>query len=284
MRRGEYSSMNSKKKIVVHPLVYVLFVFCFFYGYGMYLFLAFLFVTLHELMHMASALLLGAKLSQIVITPVGQKAVIRDMERLSSFKRFLILILGPLSNITLGLVLVTFFQEDSTSLAAAQINFCIGFFNLLPVFPLDGGRISLVLLENRFGTLHTASFLVKLSRLFGFCMIFLGMVQAVLYPFNISLLIIGIYVIDCNRREYTKIALGFYNNLLRVGDNKIDKCMKIKKILVPEGERVIDVIKRFSVNYYYVVYYCKNSRVLKITQSEILKMAMEDGVNKRLNE
>lgn len=54
-----------------------------------------LFVTIHELCHIITAVFLGAKFSEIMITPVGERAVIKNMEKLSYERRIAIVLAGP---------------------------------------------------------------------------------------------------------------------------------------------------------------------------------------------
>lgn len=201
--------MLNRKKIKIHPSVFIIIGLFIYIKQIEILALTFLFVTIHELAHSAAAVLLGAKLCEILITPIGERAVIKNMEWLSPCKRFLIFSIGPLVNITLGLILKTWFYHIKIGMYMADINLGIGFFNLLPILPLDGGKILLLIGDNLFGTLRSGEFMVKMSQLFGYFLIVAGVVQVIIFPFNISLLVIGLYLKECNKREYINIAFEF---------------------------------------------------------------------------
>lgn len=269
-----------RKKIKVHPLIYpVLFVFLFSGQLQKFLVLI-LFVTIHELCHIITAVFLGAKFSEIMITPVGERAVIKNMEKLSYERRIAIVLAGPGVSLLLGIFFLLCFPNSNSCLFLSTVNFCIGFFNLLPFLPMDGGNFLLIVLGKRFGTLRTAEILIKVSSGFGYFLILAGIAQVILFPFNISLLMIGFYFKYSNKREYIHITFRFYKALLAhkkgCGRGQLLEC---RRIMVNQEEKICDILKRISIDYYTIFCFMKNGKIIEKPQSEIMEQLIQKGGN-----
>jgi Zn-dependent protease len=130
--------------------------------------LLFVLVTLHELGHSFAARMYGIPVKQIVLSPIGGVAQLARMPEKPA-QEFVISVAGPAVNIVmafliaaLGLAfgldlvaLTTSFAGASTVTIAALIsylfmsNLFLAAFNLIPAFPMDGGRILRALLAMR---------------------------------------------------------------------------------------------------------------------------------------
>jgi Zn-dependent protease len=112
--------------------------------------LLFLSVLFHELFHSYVALKQGIPVPNITLFLFGGVSQIGEEPR-SSQNEFKLSIVGPLSSFALGVILGAFYlffaYLNASPLIVAPlqygslINFLLGGFNLLPAFPLDGGRV-----------------------------------------------------------------------------------------------------------------------------------------------
>lgn len=109
--------------------------------------LLFVSVLLHELAHSLVAKHYGIPVKNINLFIFGGVAMIEE-EAPSPKVEFLIAIAGPLCSFFLGMtffLLAYFYPEDNLFNGLINylmyVNFAIAFFNLVPAFPLDGGRI-----------------------------------------------------------------------------------------------------------------------------------------------
>ncbi|WP_331678039.1 site-2 protease family protein, partial [uncultured Tyzzerella sp.] len=154
------------KKISINLTFYVtLILVIFFKVYDIYLYF-FIFVFLHELGHIFMAKKFGLSIKKIVITPIGQIAVIDNIERLELYKRLLVVSIGVLLNILLALFFGMFTNEKMQLIK--NINLSIAFFNCLPIFPLDGGRFFCYILGSKIGDLKASIILKKLGLFLSF--------------------------------------------------------------------------------------------------------------------
>ncbi|HSM76597.1 MAG TPA: site-2 protease family protein, partial [Bryobacteraceae bacterium] len=104
----------------------------------------------HELSHSLTARAFKLPVRRITLFALGGVSVI-EKESPSAKAEFLIAIVGPVTSVVIGGVLWGAFQAvggnpDATPGAAilywlALINVSLGVFNMLPGFPLDGGRV-----------------------------------------------------------------------------------------------------------------------------------------------
>ena len=131
-------------KFRIHPLFLVIGILTFFVGVGE-IFLCYLVtVLLHEIGHAIVARHLGYQLEQISLLPFGAELSLQD-DNFTPSDEIKIAVAGPLVNLILIIICVslwwifpiTYYYTDLFVFS----NFITFVFNLLPVFPLDGGRV-----------------------------------------------------------------------------------------------------------------------------------------------
>lgn len=122
-------------------------------------------ILVHELAHSLMAMRAGIHIPEITLFIFG--GVSRLSEEASDAKtEFKIAIVGPFTSFALALVfwgIQSVLQSGQPSLTVAVlkylvwINVAVGIFNLIPGFPLDGGRVLRAILWHRSGSLTQAT-------------------------------------------------------------------------------------------------------------------------------
>lgn len=187
---------NADIKITVSPLTLLMFVV--FIGLGMTYELAcsLCAVILHELSHAEVAKRLGYSFNRIKLMPYG--AALCGDENMSAVHEIVIALAGPIFNIVLAVLMSAIWwlypNSYAFTVAFAKCNVYIGLFNLLPVYPLDGGRVLLAWLKSK----TTRSRAYKISRIIAFvvglsAIVLFGLSAA--YTLNFCLLTIGVFMI-----------------------------------------------------------------------------------------
>ena len=146
-------------------------------------------VLIHELCHSLVAIKLGMKVSSIVFFIFGGVSNI-ESEPGSAKAEFLMASAGPLSSVIIGAIFIgtTLVLEAFTQLPAPVsltiyyigfINIVLAAFNILPGFPLDGGRVLRSIIWGISKNLHKATMIAgNVGRLFGWAIILLGIALA----------------------------------------------------------------------------------------------------------
>jgi Zn-dependent protease len=172
--------------------------------------LIFIIVVLHELGHSIAALNYNVPVKQIVLLPIGGVAQLEEIPE-EPQKELVIAIAGPLVNIILAIILfliapltgqnISFsdllgFSESLGVLSFSSIfsyvfttNLFIGLFNLIPAFPMDGGRILRALLATRLPYLTATTIAVAIGQILSWGFGLVGFLNG-----NFFLIILAIFI------------------------------------------------------------------------------------------
>ena len=144
---------------------------------------------LHELGHIAMAAVLGGRVERLSLTAVGAELRISYASPLGYFQESLVALAGPAANLLAG----GLFSVLGWGVAAA-LTLAIGAFNLLPILPLDGGRVIHGLLSVRLD----ADWADRLTTALAGCLVGglvgAGLVAAVWYA-NVTLLLTAVWLL-----------------------------------------------------------------------------------------
>lgn len=109
------------------------------------LFFIFMMLSIHEMSHILTALYFKYEVDQVIIYPFGLCAQMKHIGYGSVYQELLIVAAGPLVHVVFPFVFQWLLSMQLISSAYADylhiLNTSILIFNLLPVYPLDGGRI-----------------------------------------------------------------------------------------------------------------------------------------------
>ncbi|MBQ6247256.1 MAG: M50 family metallopeptidase [Kiritimatiellae bacterium] len=164
-------------------------------------------ILLHELGHTAVALSYGCRVRDITLMLLGGRATLVDMPR-GPWREAWMAAAGPLVSLLLGLCgffLSALFPVGSLLGAVCwylqYVNFSLLIFNLIPAFPMDGGRIFRALLESRLGRRRATFIAFRLAQVLALCMA----IWAVVDGFDIILLLIAYFVFSSSKAEYEMV-------------------------------------------------------------------------------
>jgi len=175
-------------------------------------------ILLHELGHSYVALKHGYGIRSITLLIFGGVAQMEDTPKEPAVEGWMSFV-GPATSFLVGLVFTPIYfviegvRNPSVALQAFQItcgilgfyNILLGAFNLVPAFPMDGGRILRSFLAKRMGMLKGTEIAVKVGRIFA-----IGMVVVGIFTIEIFIIFIGffIYVGASEEESVTKFAVA----------------------------------------------------------------------------
>ena len=96
---------------------------------------------MHEIGHFKTAHIFKFKVDKIYLYPTGGISKFTSELNVSWLKEFLVLINGPLMQYLTYLLLLKIYPYQNSLEFLRAINYSILLFNLLPIYPLDGGKI-----------------------------------------------------------------------------------------------------------------------------------------------
>jgi len=154
-------------------------------------------VLLHEIGHAIAAKRFGFNTKSITLYPFGGIAVI-EMKP-SSTEEFWIAIAGPAVNFAIAAISlpILFFGYNIFSFIIS-INVLMGVFNMIPAYPMDGGRVLRAILSRKMSKTQATRKALNISRIFSWIFVAAG-----LWLNWFSLLLVGgflLYIIKQERR------------------------------------------------------------------------------------
>ncbi len=159
-------------------------------------------VALHELGHSWVARRKGCHVHEIMLLPIGGIAKMSNMPARPK-DEFLMAAAGPLTSLALAAVfyLLTALASVAELFAIlAGINLMLCLFNLLPSFPMDGGRIFRAFMTPRLGKLKATALAARIGRImavaFGIFGLFIG---------HFMLILIAIFIYQAAGAEYRAV-------------------------------------------------------------------------------
>ena len=179
-----------------------------------FILLIFLCVLLHELGHVFAARHYGVKTRDVTLWPFGG---IASMERMPDkpSEELIVAVAGPAVNVTIAAMLFMLVRphldvetlpkidDPSVSLTVKVLgaNIVLVVFNMIPAFPMDGGRVLRALLAMRMGNVRATEMAARIGQ--GFAIVF-G-VLGIFY--NPMLLIIAAFVFLAASSEATQAQI-----------------------------------------------------------------------------
>jgi len=176
--------------------------------------LLFLCVLLHEFGHIFTARAFGVSTPYVTLLPIGGVA---QLERIPEepWEEFLIAIAGPMVNVVITILLVFIGGAslhgyaataiDNTQISMidrlAAVNLFLALFNLIPAFPMDGGRVLRALLASRLGYVRATEISASIGQFVAFTLGFIGLM------YNPILIFIAIFVYLAASSEAHMVAL-----------------------------------------------------------------------------
>lgn len=130
-------------------------------------------VLLHELGHSLVAKHFGIRVLDITLWPLGGMARMSNIPEDTRIEA-LIAIAGPMVNFGLAALAIPFLQMGPFAQFFFASNLVIGTFNLIPAFPMDGGRVLRALLGRSGDWVHATEVAVRVGRFFALLIIVAG--------------------------------------------------------------------------------------------------------------
>lgn len=164
-----------------------------------------LFAIIHELGHVLTGIILGFKPKNIEVLPIGISACFymqcddynKKINYANRFvlKKVIISCAGPITNFIIAIIFY-FFDFSIFNISREFIiytNLIIGIFNLIPIYPLDGGRILKGILHINIGKQKAEKYINIISKITVTILTIIASIL-ILHVHNIAFILICMYL------------------------------------------------------------------------------------------
>lgn len=205
--------------------------------------ISFLWIILHEFAHIFVAKRFGCAFNKININIWGVKADLIDFDELLEKDKLKVYLAGPLFNIIMSIILFLLYYLLELDCLKSSItsNLCLGAFNLLPAYPLDGARILEILLSKKFLYKKSKKLIERISFIISGVLFIFFNIMLLLHNVNISLLLASVLM------GYTTF-LEKEKTMYIIMDDMVKKIRKLKKYNYMENKSISVYYKKGLVN------------------------------------
>lgn len=168
-----------------------------------------IFAIIHELGHLIAGLILGFKVEEIKLTPMGVRLQFKVKSEeynkkvkrgnMLNVKKAIIALAGPITNIIIFTILILiqnldlYFTQTYIYQIIVYSNILIAIFNMIPIYPMDGGRFISEILKIKIGYKKAYKITYLLSKTILIILTAISSI-AILYLKNIAIFFIIMYL------------------------------------------------------------------------------------------
>lgn len=233
------------------------------------------FIFLHESSHILAAIICGIKVYSVRILPVGMNAEIDDTLCGRAVKVF-IYSAGPAVNIIMAAVIFIFFRDSKISI---NINLALAVFNLLPILPLDGGKLAMELLSGYYGLFGAGRRMKIFTLILSVVIIIMGSIALSRSLLNISLVFIGIYILFYIKEGKKETAfMNIRNFIYKRSDISKKGIYPVRHIAVLKHVKISEMLKAMDHKdkFHIINVLDEELRIIKsMTEQEFLNAVMQ---------
>jgi Zn-dependent protease/CBS domain-containing protein len=238
-------------------------------------------VLAHEFGHIFTARAFGVATPDVTLLPIGGVARLERIPEKPS-EEFLVAIAGPLVNVAIAIVLIAvtpthlsadhFAAMESPKVSMidrlAEVNIFLAVFNMIPAFPMDGGRVLRALLAIRLGHVRATEIAAMIGQWTAFGLGFIGLF------YNPLLIFIAIFVYLAAASEAQMVSLRAMSR-----DVPVTAAMVTQFTALTPDEHIdaaVQTLVRTSQNVFPVV--DGNQRLIGVVgRAEIIRALREQG-------
>jgi stage IV sporulation protein FB len=209
-------------------------------------------ILIHEAFHLFAGRFIFGQRLRFFLTPTGLRAA-WDNTQPDKLTQCLIFAAGPLGNIIIAFVFSLMPEYNDIFGSLVKANFFIGIFNLIPLYPMDGGNILLVFLYKYVGSGRSYSIMKKIGQVAKIFLFAFGIYIMVVYK-NPSLLMAVIFLPGTKsiKRSVNRLNL---DALIRRRERILKKrTYRIRHVLVLENVTLGEAILLLDYDQFHIIH------------------------------
>lgn len=265
-------TIKLRKKFPLHPSFLLLFAWFMVTGQVSAFFIFVGVVVTHELGHYFVAKKLGYKLDSFFLAPYGVSLNYKE-KTFEGSDEFKIAVAGPLVNIVLSVVAVALWWifpvlYGFTDIFVSQ-SVLLALFNLLPAYPLDGGRIFISLLSGRTSRKKAVKIIIVANIIF--TLLFLALfIYSCTYDYNPTFALAACFMLGGliqtkSESKYEKLNLF---------SRKIKEFSRPYMLVINFSTTLHEAIKHIEPNRFTVFYVVGEGQTKLVDEKVVLKWSL----------
>lgn len=203
--------------------------------------LLFVTVVLHELGHSYLAQKYGIRIERIILLPIGGVSTMEELPK-EPGQELRISLAGPMVNFLIAFIcylLLLLLKGSYLGISSflsyfILLNLILGGFNLLPAYPMDGGRVLRAILAERMSYVRATELAAGIGKYLAIIMAIVG----ILVFYNFFLVLIALFIYIGAEQEYQAIMISNY-----LGGILVENIMSHKVKTVKPDDHVNDVLQ-----------------------------------------
>jgi len=230
-------------------------------GYFVELLTLFGIVLIHEFGHVAAAKSFGWRIREVRLLPFGGVAVTDDEGSAPAHEEIVVALAGPLQNaVMVGFACAmkaTGVSDPAWWDYFLQSNLLIGLFNLLPIQPLDGGKMLKAVLSYLLAYHQTMVIVTATGMLLGLFIIALSLSPWHGQGVQLNLMLIGCFLVYANWQDYRNIPYLHMRFLMSRNERFLQWMARgtlAQPIVVSGRRKIADVMRMFMRERYHLIY------------------------------
>jgi Zn-dependent protease/CBS domain-containing protein len=201
--------------------------------------LLFVTVVLHELGHSYLAQKYGIRIERIILLPIGGVSTMEELPK-EPGQELRISLAGPMVNFLIAFIcylLLLLLKGSYLGISSflsyfILLNLILGGFNLLPAYPMDGGRVLRAILAERMSYVRATELAAGIGKYLAIIMAIVGIF------YNFFLVLIALFIYIGAEQEYQAIMISNY-----LGGILVENIMSHKVKTVKPDDHVNDVLQ-----------------------------------------
>ncbi len=263
---------SAVKKLYIHPLLWLVMAIGIATAHFLELIMLLLIITIHELGHGVTAHYFSWRVKRIALLPFGGVAEMDEHGNRSLREEFWVIAAGPLQHVWLvcaGWLLMkgSFISWDLFTLFF-QLNLMVLLFNLLPIWPLDGGKLISLLLSLKFNYLKA----YEMTLISSFALLILFHLSIlVIAPLHLNLWIVLSFLYFSLWMDWKQRRYNFMKFLLERYYGNSHQFADLRPLPIEGEDTLLTVVERFQRGVKHpLVVLDKGTEVGKLDEYELL--------------
>ncbi len=260
------------QKVHIHPLLWVIIGISVITASFKPLMMLILIVFIHEMGHAISAHFFSWRIKSIMLLPFGGVAEVDEHGNRSLKQELIVVLAGPSQHIWLQGVAYVLYQMNFLNIADYQMftfyNLSILLFNLLPIWPLDGGKLLFIVFSHLWAYKKAHMYMLLTSSFF--LAIYLAF-TLIFSPTHINMWIIITFLLYSLYHEYKNRMYGCLRFLMERYYGKQNTIHQLKPIVVDESDLIYQVLLQFQRGCKHLIIVEKNGKkIAEMDENELL--------------